>query len=213
MTAWLLLGLLGTTAAARDNDVQIWSDAGLAVRVHDRWTVDIGAAIRSKTTEVDEVFVDTGAEFKALKWLRLGLGYRLGFDKFDPTRVRHRIALDVTFAPELDPVKLRFRLRQTFRPPTPSDEWKYNIRPRAKVGVDTGSIVEPYLALEPFIKFAPQVQPTLDKWRFTVGLDVAAGPVDLSVYYSLEEPSSDPKDARLHIVGFSIGAELDARAD
>ena len=204
----LFLASMAFGQDARDNDVQIWSDVGVTVRMNKQWRLSGESSFRTALDKVDELNNDLGVQYRPAKWLRLGTTYRVALDDFDELRVKHRLGADAMFYVNTDVVKLRFRHRQTYRIKTERSNPKHVVRWRAKAAIKTDSPVEPFLAAEPFLLANLNEKAGIEKWRLTAGANIALGDSQLGVYYRLEEPTMDDKDARIHIVGLSLGFDV-----
>jgi hypothetical protein len=204
--------LLAPTAAHAD-EVQQWNEIGIKYEVTDEVSASFDQHIRFDvidTTQLNAFMPEPALAWRPVKWLRLGLGYRLQYERSGSgdMRTRHRFFANLRPRYELGELRLEYRLQfqDQYRPDDATDEWRQTLRNRADVS---------YRDFKPWIPSASfELHNTidrdfeLDKIWFTAGLSYSKKKHETEIFYRVEVPQANPMDPTIHILGAAFHRDL-----
>ena len=208
---------VGVTAAAStahaEDDVQLWTEAGLSADVAKRTTVTLDAGLRfdQDVSRLLGFLPELSVTQRLARWLRVGAGYRFEYerDRSGDLVVRHRFELAGRARLDLDPVRLEYRLQlQEAVRPSSNDQYRHTVRNRFDASYqDLGRWV-PWASLELHHDLDRDGETfAYDKTWITAGLAVEQGRRELDVYYRAELPA-DPMEPTAHILGAGVHVDL-----
>jgi len=196
----LMLLLLPQLASAIDNDVQLWTEAGLRYKINKqlRLKFDQHFRLHNDVSEPESIMPELAISYRVFKALRLQAGYRLvgEFYKYNgETYISdwHRFYADVRLRLRFKPVTLRYRLRfqeQTgwdYDPDGDKKVPKNKLTLRNKI---TLQLKYPYgfmqfLSVELFNRLADEVR-AWHKLRTSLGLRYSIKSHEFTIAYRLE---------------------------
>ena len=205
--------LLSISMTAQDStvvrDLETWSKIGVEKRLlNNKLTLGLSQSFRfdNNSSSLDHFFTQFSGEFKLMKGLKLGAGYRLirdgskgDFDK------EHRFQADLSYKHKLDRLTLSYRLRYTNRSlrditvaQGDYNTSKYRLRVKAAYNIKNWKL-DPYLSGELFyakgyhtVSYVENILEGYDisdfqKYRITLGTRYKTGKIGtLGMFYRLE---------------------------
>lgn len=201
--------LLVSTRARADEDVQLWTSAGVRYRVSKDWRLEYEQHLRfdQDVSRMESVKPELGVSWKATDLARMGLGYRYSMErnKDDEWRPEHRLHVQGALGTEFGPVSVAYRMRFQERLEFTGDfESKHTLRHRIGAEVDTDTGFTPSITLEGFTWITESGTPVRERWRFTGGLEVKLDKKHVGeVFYRREVPIYDTRDPIEHIMGLA----------
>ncbi len=210
--ALILSSLALALPASAGQDFQLWSEAGIRVKVAKRLRLEFDGHLRleKNLSAVDSVMPELALSYRAAKFLRLEAGFRYiaePVESLEDTYLEswYRFFAGARLSHRMRPVTLKYRLRfeEEFGWPWKKNEAlaaKHTVRNLLGVEVRLPGGFIPNLSGELFLRIADPDGP-LHKWRATAGVDWEIGRHTLSLYYRLEDPLGDAEDPTRHILG------------
>jgi hypothetical protein len=201
--------VFATATAAHAADVQVWTAAGASLFPSKRLELTIEPQVRfdENASRVSATFLDTGLQYRIVKWLRLGVGYRPGYERDGSGYMvlRHRLNADARTRFEINPFRIGYRLRlQEQIRPSSRDQYRTTLRNLIDLSYRGWKQWTPGLSVELFHALGDFDGIELDKIRFTVGTRYRIQKQqDLEVFYGVELPQADPTAPMLHIFGLT----------
>ena len=194
-------------------DLELWMDAGLHLRMHRQWRMELTQHVRlnDDVTHLARVMTDIGFEYRPTKAFRLGVLYRFMHNRELNGTVRngHRIQGEMQVIERPGRVRLSQRLRwqSAFEPPTrnAARDRTHTLRFKFGLSVDTDTVLTPFVSGEAFVRFLDGGDPVAyRKTRVTGGVDFElARRTSMAIYYRFEliERNRQPHQ---HILGISF---------
>lgn len=212
-----LLGLLITVAMATDgraDDLQVWTSVGSSWSPFQHLEVQLEPQLRfdQNVSRTSEILVDAEVRYRIVRGLRLGVGYRAGYERDGDGDLmwRHRLHGDLEPRADIGHTRFSYRLRfqEKWRPGS-RDAERASVRNRLEVSYRGWSPWVPQISGELFHALGGLTAPELSKIRVTLGtafkLDERS---DLEVFYRIELSNADQADPTLHILGLSYQYDL-----
>ena len=209
MISLALLGaMFGATDAVANNDAQLWLNGGLRYRPVKKVSLTFDQQIRrdQNLTKTDSIISDLAGAWRLQKWLRLGLGYRLEWErtKKDELERVQRLHLQARLKHRVGPLALalRLRLQEKYERDGEDIESTQTFRPRLSLAVPGWQGLEPTLSGETFHRLGVSGNDGWRKIRLTVGTSLPGTKTHrYSVFYRSQIPLADPDDPVEHILG------------
>jgi hypothetical protein len=214
--------LLFTLPAGAAEDFQVWTEAGVRVRLAKGWRLKFDQHVRfgesyTATTEDPEKFhsmhtiiPEVAISYRVLRFLRLEVGCRYTAEIRETNEGPYgehwgRVYADARFRYRLRPITLRYRLRyqEQFGQPWTNDEEylaRHTVRNKIGVEIKLANGFVPFLSGELFLRIEDP-DGALHKWRVTAGLDWEIDPHVVTIFYRLEDMLDDADDPNRHILG------------
>lgn len=209
-----LLGWMPQPARAQTDEAQLWLSSGLRFRPIRSVRIDFDQGLRfdEDISRLSEVLPELSVSYDPVRFLRLGVGYRVSFEVENEGDFEdyHRLHLDARLRGEIDRVELSYRLRFQERLWSDGGELqaRHVFRNRLQIAIDTDSPFTPSLSGELFMRVGHDEIASLPKWRLTAGVTIDLDEHTLEVFYRFEAPIEDETDPRLHILGLGYRYEL-----
>jgi len=204
--------LLLLTATAARADVQSWNEVGVKYDITDDASFSFDQHIRfdEDVSRLGSFMPEPAFGYQVKKWLRLGIGYRLQYERDGDgdMRARHRFFANVR--PRYDVGKVRFGYRLQFqdqlRPDDPDDRWRQTVRNRLEVSYRE---YKPWIP-EAAIEFHNTVDQNfeLEKIWITAGVAYSKKKEEFELFYRAEVPQAEPMDPTIHIIGAAFHHDL-----
>lgn len=204
----------GASPAQAQSELQLWLEGGLRHDLGPRTTFTFDQHLRFDRDlgRVGSVMPEPGLVTRAARWLRVGVSYRLQYErnKDDAMELRHRFHLfarargDVAKALRLE---YRLQLQEQVRPDA-NDLYRHTVRNRIGLVYRGLRRWEPAADIELHHAIDDGDAIHLEKlWlTFAVGRPLGAG--DVEVLYRIELPRFDPAEPTLHILGLGFHADV-----
>ncbi len=213
MKRLVLLSLVGWGAAAGAAETQMWNEVGLAYRATKTVSVAVAGQLRfdQDLSRLANQIGEAGVQWRAQRWLRLGLGYRLENEKNkkDVWRRASRPHVDARFKHRLGAVSLAYRLRwqEKTEEKANGDEQTASLRHRLSLGYTVSKKLRPSASAELFTRFDQGLPRQLFKLRLTASLPYKlSGKHTLKSFVRLQVPIAKADDPLEQIIG--LGYEL-----
>jgi hypothetical protein len=197
-------------AFAGGHELGLRSEAGVAVRVADDWTLGLAQLFRAQSTKNQgpSWFTDVEATWRWNKRVKLGVGYRGGVDDLgsgpDPT---HRVHLEGRWSDGFGLLDLGVRQRAQLRLPGWGNSVTLTSRTKLSVGLDVPW--SPTLSTEWFLAIEQPVALNRVRAGFEVRPPIDA--FDLDLGYLMNAPLDGEGDPVIHNVVVTFTVPLDAR--
>jgi len=199
---------VAATDASAQNDAQLWLNGGLRYRPAKAWTLTFDQQIRQdqNLTRTESVISDLASSWRVQKGLRLGLGYRLEWERTKKNAFERvqRVHVQGRLKRRLGRTGLGFRLRlqQKYEVDGGVMEMTRTLRPRVSLSTPGPGWLEPTLSGESFHRLGAGTNESWRKLRLTLGTDLPGGKSHrFSTYYRAQIPLADPDDPLEHILG------------
>jgi hypothetical protein len=203
---FLILALLWPAAAAADT--QLWLEAGLDKELSKKTTVSFVQNLRfdEDVSRVMGVMPDLGLDHRAMRWLDLGAGYRLAYERRrnGDMELRHRLHVQGQLRFDAGDFRLRYRLR--FQERIRSDDLRHVVRNRIRVDYRGIRPWVPIVSAETFHRLADDDPIVLRKRRYSAGLRYGFRTRSVDVAYLLED--NGPFDPTAHVLSIGFHQEL-----
>ena len=194
-------------------DTQMWNEVGVGYRATKSVSLGLVGQLRfdQDLSRLSDQIVDTDLQWRAARWLRLGLGYRLENEKSkkDEWRRVSRPHVDARFKARLGSVSLAYRLRlqEKSEQKKGGEEQTASLRHRLSFAYAATKKLRPGGSAELFTRFEQQVPNQLHKLRLTASLDYRlSGKHSLKSFLRLQVPIAQADDPLEQILG--LGYEL-----
>ena len=194
-------------------DNQLWNEIGLGYRATKAVSVGLSGQLRfdQDLSRLANQIIDTDLQWRAARWLRLGLGYRLENEKSkkDEWRKASRPHVDARFKVRLGSASLAYRLRLQEKSEEKKDgeEQTASLRHRLSFAYTATKKLRPGGSAELFTRFDQQVPNQLHKMRLTASLAYKlSGKHSLKSFLRLQVPIAKADDPLEQIIG--LGYEL-----
>jgi len=194
-------------------DTQMWNEVGVGYRVTKSVSVGLTGQLRfdQDLSRLSDQIVDTDLQWRAARWLRLGLGYRLENEKSkkDEWRKASRPHVDARFKVRFGSASLAYRLRlqEKSEEKNSGEEQTASLRHRLSFAYAATKKLRPGGSAELFTRFDEQVPNQLHKMRLTASLAYKlSGKHSLKSFLRLQVPIAKADDALEQIIG--LGYEL-----
>jgi Protein of unknown function (DUF2490) len=210
LTALSLLLLLSSTAAA--DDWQLWTEAGVRVKLSERFRLKVNQHLRihEDVSTLEKIMPEAIVAYRAQKFLRIALGYRFIAELVERNDegyidTWHRAFLDAKLRGRWKPFGLDYRLRFQEQLGYPREDdgelkAKHTIRNKLSASWDVGAGFEPFVLGELFNR-VDDPDGIWHKWRAGLGVDYELEDHDLTLSYRMEESlTDDPDNVTTHIV-------------
>jgi hypothetical protein len=203
---------LVSTPALADYDAQLWTRLGVSKEVVKNLELGFDQNFRfdQNMTRVAAVMPAIGVDYRPARWLQLGGGYRLAYQRRRNSAMdfRHRLHVQGQVRTDVHTFRLRYRLRLQSRFRDERDP-NYAIRNRISADWRGARPWIPGLALESNHRLGDPVQSVIfQKVRFTARLRYDFRDYTFGVFYRLEVPFLRVLDPTLHIAGVTVHWEL-----
>ena len=215
----ILSFLLFAIPAGAAGDFQVWTEAGVRVKLAKKWRLKFDQHVR-----FDE-FYDTGElgsysrhsiipevaiSYRVLRFLRLEAGCRYTDEILESQESAYhdpwvRFFFDARLRYRLKPLNLRYRLRyqEQYGWPYRNDDDllnRHTVRNKIGVEIKLASGFVPFLSGELFLRI-DDPDGAWHKWRATAGLDWEIDSHVVTLFYRLEDMLDDSDDPNRHILG------------
>jgi hypothetical protein len=204
--------LLVAFPAGAASDFQLWTEAGVRVKLAKKWRLQFDQHVRfdHDLSATDSIMPEIAVSYRPARFIRLEAGYRYIAEPVDSREDTYleswqRFFADVQLRHRFKPVTLRYRLRfeEEFGWPWRNDEElvaQHTVRNRLGAEVKLPGGFVPFLSAELFLRI-DDPDGALHKWRATAGLDWEIGPHVVTVFYRMEDMLDDAGDPTRHILG------------
>ena len=197
-------------------DVESWTEVGVEADVADDWSLSYDQHIRfdEDVSRLYAVMPEVSVDYKPVKWLGLGVGYRLQYTRDgaeDDMRTRHRFFADAQTRRDVGKVRIAYRLKlqDQLRPDDPDDRWRPVARNRLEVAYRGFKPWYPAASVELHHGLDGEDQAVfLEKVWLTVGGAYSKKKKDLEIFYRAELPQVDAMDPTVHILGAAYHHDL-----
>ncbi|MBA3503276.1 MAG: DUF2490 domain-containing protein [Myxococcota bacterium] len=193
-------------------DAQLWVEAGAGTNITKRVEVDLGPQVRfdQDMSRFAAFLPEVNIRYRAKRWLRVGGGYRLEYerDNNDELVVRHRVSVDVRLRTELGAARVDYRamLMEQVRHDT-GDPYRAVIRNRLDVSYRAFRPWIPYAGVESFHLLGDFDELTYHKLRLSLGVLRGGREHDLEMFLRAELHADD-RDPTFYIVGLGYHYQL-----
>jgi hypothetical protein len=200
-------------AAPAFADVQLWTEVGLRYDATEKVSLSFDQQVRfdDDVSRLGAVMPEFGVNYNVTDWIRVGVGYRLEYerDNSGDLVVRHRIDGGARLRANLGDVRLEYRLvyQEGIRPRS-KDQYRHAIRNRGDIAYRGLKPWIPAVSVELFHAIDEGDTIHLDKIRTTVGTAYSTGPYEIEVYYRIESPRADTTEPTAHIIGTGFHYDL-----
>lgn len=206
----MVLGLLAIPGGAAA-DTQLWTEAGIEKDLGGGVAVSFDQHLRldQDLSRLAGVMPELGLDYRVRRWLQLGAGYRLAYERRrrGDMEVRHRLHLQGQVRTDLGAFRLRYRLR--FQERIRSEDLRHVVRNRFRVDYRGARPWTPLAAVELFHRLADEDAASLRKIRLTAALRRALGSsTTAGLFYHAEIPRGEPDDPVAHVVGVEVHYDL-----
>jgi hypothetical protein len=213
MTRLSLIVALLWSASVGAADTQMWNEIGLGYRVTKSISLGLTGQLRfdQDLSRLADQIIDSEIQWRAARWLRLGLGYRLANEKSkkDVWRNARRPHVEVRFKYRHQSLSLGYRLRLQEK----SEEKKNgeavtaSLRHRLKATYPMTPKLRPGASIELFTRFDQGMPSQLHKMRLTASLGYKLrAQHSLKSFLRLQVPIAKANDPLEQIIG--LGYEL-----
>lgn len=211
--------LLMALPARAESDFQVWTEAGVRVRLAKGWRLKFDQHVRFDefynvgelgSYSLHSIIPEVAISYRVLRFLRLEVGCRYTAEIRETDEDPYgehwgRVYADARFRYRLRPITLRYRLRyqEQFGQPWTNDEEylaRHTVRNKIGVEVKLANGFAPFLSGELFLRIEDP-DGALHKWRVTAGLDWEINPHVVTLFYRLEDMLDDAGDPNRHILG------------
>ncbi|MBK9034509.1 MAG: DUF2490 domain-containing protein [Myxococcales bacterium] len=208
------LVVLAARPAHAQSDSQLWLEAGVSHDVGARVTLSFDQHVRfdDGMSRLGALMPEPGVSVRAARWLRLGAGYRMQYERNNngDLELRHRLQLAARARADLTKairVEYRLQFQEQYRPDAKTTR-RHSLRNR--VGIEYRGVRPwtPAASLELHHDLDNGDTIHLDKVWLTFGVGRALGRGEVEAYYRAELPQYDAADPTLHILGLSYHHEL-----
>ena len=206
------IGVIAATGGTAHADAQLWAEGGVSKEVSKRTEVQFTLHMRfdQDISRLTAVLPEASARYRIKKWLRVGGGYRLEYERKRNGEfvLRHRVSADVRFRYEVHPVRFDYKvmLLEQVRPSS-NDQFRTVLRNRIDVTYRASKPWTPGVAAEVFHALGDLDQVAYSKLRLTVGVTYERARHAFEVFYRAEL-HADPADPTFHILGLGYNFEL-----
>ncbi|MFN0246286.1 MAG: DUF2490 domain-containing protein [Kofleriaceae bacterium] len=203
--------LVGTSHPALA-DVQLWSEAGVSKRATKRLQVELSLQTRfdQDISRLQALLPEVGVRYRAIRWLRVGGGYRLEYERDNngDLVVRHRVSAYARASYTVKRVRLDYRLMvvEQWRPSS-NDQYRTVLRNRVDVSYRDLGPWTPGVSAEVFHALGDLDQADYDKLRLTAGVSLERKQHSIDVFYRAEL-HADPAEPTFHILGLGYHFDL-----
>jgi hypothetical protein len=218
----ILSFLVFALPAGAAEDFQVWTEAGVRVRLAKGWRLKFDQHVRfdesyhrqNGDTELfhsmHSIIPEVAISYRALRFLRLEAGCRFIQELRESKQDTFgepwgRVFASVLLRYRLRPVTIRYRLQydEQYGEPWNNEEnpvWRHTVRNKIGVEVKLAGGFVPFLSGELFLRIDdPDGVP--HKWRATAGLDWEIDPHVVTLFYRLEDMLDDDGVPNRHILG------------
>jgi len=191
-------------------DANLWSGISISKKYKD-FNFGLSEEIRlnENFTLINKTFTELTAEYKIIKSLRVGFGYRFNqVNKFEYGGfvMNHRINFDLTYKNKFNYFKFAFRTRYQQKFDALKDGSVYN-RNKLTIKYDLDNPFEPYIASELFYQFNNVYE--FNKSRISVGVKYKISDnSNLKAFYILQQEFNVSDPIMDHIYGIGYSFEL-----
>ena len=205
-----LVSIPGTALA--QSEAQVWSSASLEGDLSDSVELGVEQHLRfdDNSSRFGSVLTDLGLSYEAIDWLRLGAGYRFGYqrDGSGDLVIRHRFHGQGEFRLEpAEPVRLSLRTR--WQEQVRDSGLRHKLRNRFEVGWKATKDLTPSASVEIFHRVGGGDGVVFETLRLTLGAGYEIGKRnEVGAFYRYEQPQDEPLDPTLHILGLEYGYTL-----
>ena len=145
--------MLAMPLAAQSTDNTTWMTMGVKHQLSKKFDLSGGVEWRTKddVSETDRWGLKLGTQYKALPFLKLGVGYEMHYRNRDAAswKIRHRYYWDGTLSTRWKDWKVS--LRERFQHTLDGHKDELRLRSRMKLAYDLPScVIEPYVSVEMF---------------------------------------------------------------
>lgn len=205
LSVGLLLIAVAPAVAAAD-DLQLWTEAGVRVKLSERFRLKVNQHLRihDDVSTVEKLMPEAIVAYRALDFLRLEAGYRFIAEfvqRNDEGYVDawHRAFVDAKLRGRWKPFGLDYRLRlqeQLGYPRKDDGELKttHTIRSKLAASWDVGAGFEPFILGELFNRVDDR-DGIWHKWRAGIGFDYELKDHAFTLSYRMEESLTDDPDS------------------
>lgn len=212
--AAITVAALGLAAAPAAAESQLWLEAGVRHDVSKRLELGFDQHLRfdADISRVGSFMPEPGLAYKVKKWLRLGGGYRLEYerDKDGVMVVRHRLFAWGRLRHDAGDLRLGYRLQlQEQIRPDANPVNRHVVRNRGELSYRGLGAVVPSGEIELHHILGEEGNTAhLGKVWLTAGVGYERGDVSFDVYYRAEVAQYDPDDPTVHILGVGAHYQL-----
>jgi hypothetical protein len=201
------VAVFAVTPAHAESDLQLWLEPGIAKRFDKRWELSFDQHLRfdQNLSRVQAVMPELALAYRLHKLLRVGIGYRLQYErnKDGVMVLRHRGQVEVRPRYEIGGVQLTHRLRfqEEVRGSFASDDLRHTIRNRLAIALEVTKPLVPAISAETFHRLGDGDTIHLQKIRLTAGASYELDDSEIELFYRIEVAQYDPTDPTPHIIG------------
>lgn len=212
LTCVALAAAVLLSAAPARADVQQWSELGVKRDLSKKASASLDLNIRfdDNVSRLGSFMPELGAQYQPKKWLRLGTGYRLQYERSGSgdMRARHRFFANVRPRYDIGEVRLEYRLQfqDQLRPDDDTDRWRQVLRNRLDVSYRDLDPYTPSVAIESHNVVDDGF--VLEKIWLTAGVAFSRKDLEVDVFYRAELPQNDTMDPTVHIFGLGVHHDL-----
>jgi len=157
------------------NDAKLWTSVSISKKVNDfQFSFEEAWRLDENFTHTDKIFTELGAEYKVIKRLYLGVGYRFNKENNyeDQTHIiNHRIDFGITYKYKIKKIRLAARTKLQTKSAPPNDINPTYWRNKLTVSTSLKKVFTPYMAYEFFYQF--NNQQVITRNRFALGTKYA----------------------------------------
>jgi hypothetical protein len=202
--------------SAQESDFGIWANVDAEVSLSKKFDLEFSGSVRSynKTSEIEQVFLEGGVQYKIWKFLSVAASYRY-INKLENNGFyygRHKFFTDINGSVSAGNFGFsgRVRLQRTTLTYIETEEdniARYHLRLRIKADYrGSSSAFKPYISFEPFIPVFQGADPSIGKYRLAAGTELyLTRKSSIDIGYMLERDFK-PVLINLHILnlGYKI---------
>jgi hypothetical protein len=207
--SWLVLGVFFLTPCAKaqeiDNEIQTRTELELVFEPIKKVKLSLIPQLRfDENFTLDKYLIETGAEYKAFKFLELGATYRFVVNPRETksTEYHHRFAFDATTKKDFNRFESAFRLRYSNYADDDINDKEF-LRYKASLKYDIKDCkITPLMAVEAFQQLNDG---KLYKMRYTLGADYKLFKKNfLGISYKFDYYKNEYKNRHIISLGYKI---------
>ena len=193
------------------SDAKLWTSVAISKEVNDfEFSFEEAWRLNENFTHTDKIFTELGAEYKVIKGLALGLGYRFNKENDYEDRtyiINHRIDFNATYKYKINDVKLAVRTKLQSENGPPDDISPAYWRNKFTASTSFKKDFTPYVAYEFFYQFNDQQ--IINRNRLSLGTKYDFNKKSsIKLFYTFENRFNTDKPQHNHIWGIGYRYQL-----
>ena len=194
------------------SDDRQWTNVSVNKKIND-FEFSLGEELRldENLSHIDKIFTEIGVDYKIIKGLSVGIGYRYNRDNDYETRnydINHRFDLGLTYKQDfLDKWKSYIKIKYQYKKDLPVENNPVYLRNKLGISYDINESFSPYIFYEFYYQFNDEH--IINRVKYSAGCKYAINENNaLKIYYLFKNRFNQKNLKHNHIWGLSYSIDL-----